>query len=83
MQAMFGPRIQLEIYQSNAASAQDTFCHSQKLKKKNEEMEQSGLTIVTGENCVLLNTRMDTWLLLTIFTCLHNQLSSIHSIVTY
>ena len=29
------------------------------------------------------STRMAPWLLLTFFVCLHNQLSSIHSIITY
>ena len=28
-------------------------------------------------------TEIEAWLLLTFSTCLHNQLSSIHSIVTY
>ena len=28
-------------------------------------------------------TRMTAWLLLTFFICLHNQLTSIHSIITY
>ena len=30
-----------------------------------------------------LSTRMVDWLLLTVFICLHNQLSSIHSSITY
>ena len=29
------------------------------------------------------STRMAVWLLLTFFICLYNQLSSIHSIITY
>ena len=29
------------------------------------------------------STSMAAWLLLTFFLCLHNQLSSIHSIITY
>ena len=29
------------------------------------------------------STRMTVWLLLTFFICLHNQLSSIYSIITY
>ena len=45
----------------------------------------STLTIITGKNCVFLNsvqifTKIQGWLLLTFFICLHNQLSSIHSI---
>ena len=30
-----------------------------------------------------LSTRMVDWLLLTVFICLHNQLSSIHTIISY
>ena len=46
------------------------------------------LTILTGKNCVLLNSAqkvfgIEAWLLLMFFICLHNQLSSIHSIVTF
>ena len=43
------------------------------------------LTILTGKRCVLLNSvqRMAGWLLLIFFICLHNKLSSIHSIITY
>ena len=46
------------------------------------------LTILTGKNCVLLNSvqnvfGIEAWLLLMFFICLHNQLSSIHSIVTF
>ena len=42
--------------------------------------------ILTRQNCVLLNTvqeliEIETWLLLSFFTCLHNQLSSIDPIV--
>ena len=29
------------------------------------------------------STRMAAWLLLTFFTCLHKQLNSVHSIITY
>ena len=40
------------------------------------------------ENCVLLNSaqkliEIEGWLLLTFLLCLHNELDSIHSIVTY
>ena len=40
------------------------------------------------ENCVSLNSvqefiEIGIWLLLTLFLCLHNQLISIHSIVTH
>ena len=48
-----------------------------------------GLLYVTHrENCVLINSvrefiEIEAWLLLNFFLCLHNQLISIHSIVTY
>ena len=43
---------------------------------------------LSRKNCVLLNSvlefiEIEAWLLLTFFICLHNQLSSMHSIVTY
>ena len=43
--------------------------------------------MLTGNHCVLLNsvqefTENEAWLLLTFFTCLQNQLSSVQSIVT-
>ena len=43
------------------------------------------LTILTVKSCVLLISvqGMTGWLLLIFFVCLHNQLSSIHSIITY
>ena len=43
------------------------------------------LTILTGTSCVLLSSvqEMAGWLPLTFFVCLHNQLSSIHTIITY
>ena len=43
------------------------------------------LTILTGTSCVLLSSvqGMAGWLPLTFFVCLHNQLSSIHTIITY
>ena len=46
------------------------------------------LMMLTGKNCVLLNSvqgfiEIEAWLLLTFFIYLCNQLSSIHSIVTY
>ena len=33
------------------------------------------LTILTGEDCVLLIIEIEAWLLLTFFICLHSQLS--------
>ena len=45
---------------------------------------KSNLTILAGKNCFTqFSTRMAAWLLLTFFICLHNQLSSIDSIITY
>ena len=43
------------------------------------------LKILTEKSCVLLISvqRMAGWLLLILFMCLHNQLSSLHSIITY
>ena len=42
------------------------------------------LLILTDKNCFTqFNTRMVAWLLLTFLICLHNQLSSIHSIIIY
>ena len=43
------------------------------------------LTILAGKKLCFtqFSTRMDAWLLLTFFICLHNQLSSIDSIITY
>ena len=42
------------------------------------------LAILTGKSYVLLNSiqRMTGWLLLIFFVCLHNQLSSKHSIIS-
>ena len=42
------------------------------------------LRILKGKNCVLLNSvqefnEIESWLLVTLFTCLYNQLSSIYS----
>ena len=53
-----------------------------------DKKTQQHLTILTGKNCVLLHSvqefiETEAWLLLAFFICLHNQLSSIHSIVTY
>ena len=48
----------------------------------NNGKENPILTILTGKNCVLFNSVQER-LLLTFFTCLHNQLGSIHSIMTY
>ena len=47
-----------------------------------------GSAILAGENCVLLNSiqeyfEVEVWLLLNFFMCLHNQLISIHCVVTY
>ena len=44
------------------------------------------LTILTWKTCVLLNSvqkflEIQGWLLLTFFICLHNQLSSLNSII--
>ena len=41
------------------------------------------LTIPTGKSCVLLDSvqAKAAWLLLIFFICLHNQLSSIHSVL--
>ena len=36
-------------------------------------LKMSILTILTGKNCVLLNSVQE-WLLLTFFICLHNQI---------
>ena len=46
------------------------------------------LLMLTGRNFVLLNSvqgfiEIEAWLLLTFFIYLYNQLSSVHSIVTY
>ena len=42
------------------------------------------LTMVTEKNYFAqFGTRMNVWLLLIFFICLHNQLSSIHSITTF
>ena len=46
------------------------------------------LTIATGKSCVLLSSvqkviEKEAWQLLTFFLCLHNQLNSIHPVVTY
>ena len=49
---------------------------------------KNALTILTGKSCVSrvsLNSvkRMAGWLLLIFFICLHNELRSIHSNITY
>ena len=46
------------------------------------------LTMLTGKNCDLFSSiqefiEIEAWLLLTFFTCLHDQLRSTHSIVTH
>ena len=46
------------------------------------QKSKSTLMILTGKNCVLPNLvqefiEIETWLLLTFFICLHNELSSI------
>ena len=58
------------------------------LLKSSKAFSISLLTILTGKNRVFLNSLQESiereaWLLLTFFTCLHNQLSSKHYIVTY
>ena len=35
------------------------------------------------KTCTQFITRMAAWLLLTFFICIHNQLNSMHSIITY
>ena len=56
-------------------------------KFKSTQNYSQQLTILNGKT-VLLNSvqesiKIKAWLRLTIFICLHNQLISIHSIVTY
>ena len=54
---------------------------SEKSNKNKHKMNEV-LTIFTGRNCVLKFIEKEACLLLTFFKCLHNQLSSLCSMVT-
>ena len=54
---------------------------------ENSDNKDIYLTILTGKNSALLNSvqefiEIEAWLLLNFFICLHNPLSSIHSIAS-
>ena len=74
--------LQTETQKKTSNSAQLT---SKAVNFNLEQRSQITLTISTGKNCVLLSSLQGLagWLFLIFFICLHNQLSFIHSIITY
>ena len=57
---------------------------SNHLKEINKNLDNYSSKCDNGKNFIQFSTRMDGWLLLTFFMCLHNQLSCIvHSIIAY
>ena len=58
--------------------------HDKTLKQLNDTHRESSLTILTGKDWCFtqFSTGMAGWLLLIFLICLHNQLSSIHSIIS-